>query len=222
MHVKWSKNKKRCYRKAQEEYLSIYSRIDYILYNMCKKWPDHKNREKVHAKVRIIGRVYGAGLERTGRDQSKGIYETIAKVLYKNRKWIDESIKDLRKIKNPKSAEREILSLHGKLLRLIRKGTKSGLNYRSFVSKYLHFHIPIVPIFDSLASKNINSSVWYPWKRWSKEIYKTIKWEEKYDWSYFKFFGQFILYFSDIKEQRLKPSSVKNADYYLTYWDHYR
>lgn len=218
MHVKWTKNKKRNYRKAQEEYLSIYSNTDEILYEMCKRWPDHKNLGKVRAKVRIIGRVYGAGLERKGKDKSKGIYETIAEVFYKNRTWIDKSIKDLRKIKSPKSAEGKILLLHGNLLRFIRQGTRSRLKYRSFVSKYLHFHIPIVPIFDSLASENINCSVWYPWKKVNDKICKTVNWDERYDRPYFKFFGQFMLYYADIKKQRLKPSSVKNADYYLTYW----
>lgn len=215
----WSKSDLIDYKAAQRERLRVYSKADGILYDMCREWSDHKNIGIVQAKVRIIGRVYAAGLERKGeRDKLKGIYETIAEIFHENRAWIDSEVKELNKFKTlSKSSYEGILSVHGNMVKLLRKETRSKLHFRSFVSKYLHFHSPIVPLFDSVASNTINRPDWYPWKRFKGHI--LVPMDKQYDPAYYKFFNQFLLYFRDLNKLSQSPS-VRSADWYLI-WSAY-
>jgi hypothetical protein len=103
------------------------------------------------------------------------------------------------------------------MVKLLRKNTRSKLNFRSFVSKYLHFHAPIVPLFDSVASKTVNRSDWYPWGRFKGLI--LIPTRREYDPVYYRFLGQFSAYFTDLKEQKLNPT-VRDADWFLI-WSAY-
>ncbi|MGA2464243.1 MAG: hypothetical protein ABSH06_07825 [Thermodesulfobacteriota bacterium] len=218
--VGWKRSDKRDYRDAQRERAEIYSKVDQVLYEMCRRWLNHKNLGIVQAKVRIIGRVYAAGLERKGkRDKSKGVYETVAEILHRNQAWIDSGIDELNRLKRLSEPSYErILCLHGDIVKLLRKETRSKLNFRSFVSKYLHFHIPIVPLFDSVASYTINRPDWYPWKKFKEHT--SIPMSEKYDPVYCKFFNLFLLYFRDLKELKLHPS-VRSADWFLI-WSAYK
>lgn len=214
MHAGWSKSDLIDYEKAQRERLRVYLKADDILYDMCKKWRDHKDLGKVQAKVRIIGRVYATGLERKGKkDKSRGIYETISKILHENRAWIDSEIKGLNKFKKlSKSSYERILSVHGNMVKRLKKETRSKLNFRSFVSKYLHFHAPIVPLFDSQASSTISRSDWYPWKDSNERV--PVSMRREYDTVYYKFIKQFLFYYLDLKKQKLHPT-VREADWYL-------
>ena len=214
MNPGWNKSDLEDYKEAKRERLRLYSKVDDILYGMCKRWPDHKDIGIVQAKVRIIGRVYAAGLERKGKqDKSKGIYETIAETLHENRASIDPEIKAIKNFKTlSKASYEKILSLHGNMVRSLRKGTRSKLNFRSFVSKYLHFHTLIVPLFDSRASTTINRPDWYPLKHSNARV--TIPKRKEYDQVYYRFFVQFLFYFLDLQQQRLNPS-VRDADWYL-------
>jgi hypothetical protein len=46
----------------------------------------------------------------------------------------------------------QIISIHVGLLATVQSALRKGQTPRSFVSKYLHFHNPVVPIFDSVAA----------------------------------------------------------------------
>jgi hypothetical protein len=212
MIEKWKSSDGKDYRDAQKERGKLYSRIDRILYEMCKKWPEHSNLGEIQAKVTIIGRTYATGIERKGnRDKKKGLLETVSKILYKKRRIIDRNIRLPRRYKRlTQNAQIQILASHGRIASILKNGTKSKINFRSFVSKYLHFHAPIVPIFDSRAVKMMNA--WYPWKECRKHT--TIQGKRSYDKAYLKFFLQFILYMSDLKDLGLNPS-IRDADYFL-------
>lgn len=218
MHIPWRKSDLRDYKEAQKERLTTYSKVDDILYGLCRKWPTHDDLGAVQAKVRIIGRVYMTGLERKGeKDKSKGIYETVATLFCKRRSWIDSELRELSRCKTlSKPTCEKILGTHGALVKLLRDGTKSQTNFRSFVSKYLHFHDPIVPIFDSRASSILRE--WYPWREFRNNFPITLG--KEYDVVYYKFLVQFLLYFSDLREMNLKPS-VRSADYYLIWSSYY-
>jgi hypothetical protein len=214
IHIKRGKYIRKTYSQAQKEW-SRYLRADDILYDMCSRWPHHKDLSAVQAKVTIIGRTYAAGLERkAGQDYRKGILETVANTLNNNSISIDREVATLRNLKRlSMPAQNLILATHGNMVSLLRKETKSNLNFRSFVSKYLHFHAPIVPLFDSRASSVIRE--WYPWRRFRNRI--KLFYKESYDEVYSKFFAQFMLYFNDLKELKLSPT-VRKADYYLIWW----
>ena len=214
INMKRAKYIRKTYLKALEEW-SRYFRTDEILYDICRRWPQHNDLPIVHAKVTIIGRTYAAGLERKGgEDSRRGILETISNTLNRNSKKIDRDITTLKNLGlHSMAAQNHILTTHGDVVSLLRKGTKSELNFRSFVSKYLHFHAPIVPIFDSRASSVIRK--WYPWRRFRNRI--GISQNKNYDEVYSKFYAQFMLYFNDLKEMKLNPTPRK-ADYYLMWW----
>ncbi len=67
MKLRWNKSDLDDFKKAKRERLKLYSKADDILYDMCKRWPNHTDIGIVQAKVRIIGRVYAAGLR--GRER---------------------------------------------------------------------------------------------------------------------------------------------------------
>ena len=217
VYAKWKSSDIIDYRTAQKDW-TRYSKVESILYEMCRKWPSHKDLSAVQAKVIIIGRTFAAGLERLGgKDKHEGIFDTVANILFKNRNRLDAEISRLSRSKtlSVDSAEK-VLSLHGYTVGLLREGTKSQLNFRSFASKYLHFHIPIVPIFDSTALHILTE--WYPRRKFQDSI--QIPYKGKYDSVYAEFLGQFMLYFSDLNELKLRPT-VKSADQYLIWytWD---
>ena len=162
----WKSSDREDYKGAQKERGKLYSKINRILYEMCKKWPSHENLGEIQAKVTIIGRTYATGIERKGnRDKKKGLLETVSKILYRKKGVIDREIRLLRGHKRlTKNAQIQILVSHGRIVSILKNGTKSKINFRSFVSKYLHFHAPVVRIFDSRAAKMMNE--WYPWKEY--------------------------------------------------------
>ena len=220
MYCVWSKSDKMDFKEAQEERITLYLKTDKILYDMCRNWPTHNDIGEIQAKVRIIGRVYATGLERKGEeDKSKGIYETVGELLFKHRNFVDSELNEIRKFTRiSRISGEKILAFHGKLVKLIRDGTDSKRNFRSFVSKYLHFHAPIVPIFDSRALTTINHKDWYPWNKIRNKVLITKK--STYDPVYFKFLNQFLMYFGDLQKQKLNPT-VKTADYFLIWSKEY-
>lgn len=220
MYCAWSKSDVMDFKEAQRERRALYLKTDKILYDMCRRWPHHNDLGEIQAKVRIIGRVYATGLERKGEeDKSKGIYETVGEVLFKQRNFIDSQLNEIRKFRRFfRISGEKMLAFHGKLVKLIRDGTDSKRNFRSFVSKYLHFHAPIVPIFDNRASTTINHKDWYPWNKNRNKVLITKK--RTYDPVYFKFLNQFLMYFADLQKQRLNPT-VRTADYFLIWSKEY-
>ncbi|MEQ1730720.1 MAG: hypothetical protein ABL982_20310 [Vicinamibacterales bacterium] len=135
--------------------------LNRVLYAMCEAAPDHHEHERVRAKVVIIGRSYAAGLE---RHLAHGL-EPVTDALVASRSWLDNAISELRAHDNDEPAATRIgpiAALHGRLLRRLEPTTRNGNSVRSFVSKYLHFHAPVVPIYDQYADAALSD--WYPWK----------------------------------------------------------
>jgi hypothetical protein len=127
---------------------------------MCADHPDHRDENAIRAKVVIIGRAYAAGLER----HVKGI-PIVTETLRASSGWLDNELRRLRTW-DPQpipTLERinTIAAVHGRLQRALGKVTRKGHNVRSFVSKYLHFHARVVPIFDQYAAAALTD--WYRW-----------------------------------------------------------
>lgn len=116
----------------------------------------------------------------------------------------------LREVNEPLNPEmlKVILTEHGRFVNLLRPKLKRNQRVRSFVSKYLHFHNPSVPIYDSNVTKALTRL--YRWNR-SFEIFNLpLKADEDY--------GRYVLRFwqlyQDARKVR-KVVSVKLLDYFL-------
>jgi hypothetical protein len=129
-----------------------------VLYALCRRYPEHSDRRSLTAKIALIGRAYSAGLERrvTPPDGLQAI-TVIADYCEKNARKLDEIVARLQPVKDPLSLQSiaEIVAVHGDLAGLLSGVTKGRKTPRSFASKYLHFHNPAVPIYDSYALAGI-------------------------------------------------------------------
>jgi hypothetical protein len=149
------------FRAAAAEYDQIWRAADDVLYELCRRNPGHQQLDAVLAKVMIIGRTYAGGLERVaGRDRSEEPpLIRVARFIHSNGTEFDEAIEALRPVTFPPTPADQIILLreHDRLTSRLAEATR-GSRPRSFVSKYLHFHVPTVPIFDSIALQRIG---WY-------------------------------------------------------------
>jgi hypothetical protein len=149
---------------AAEEYRKRIEWSDGILYRMCKGDPQHAKVDRVQGKLSLIGRSYATGLERLLKTDKKQSGNLNAWVDYFGRraKTLDSIVVRVRRERAPLDPDKlwRIAELHGEFSDVLRaheslRPTKSGkgkLTPTSFVSKYLHFHNPVVPIYDSWAA----------------------------------------------------------------------
>jgi hypothetical protein len=150
-------------------YFRDWHLINEALYDLCARYPGHSQLGQILAKVLIIGRSYNTGLERRMKS-SGGMGEGIAKVgrhIYEHRGEVDGIFERLRTIAEPLSVEElgAIIAEHGRFHRLLREVTRNHGPVRSFASKYMHFHCPAVPIYDSVSSAQLRKFV-----RWRDDL----------------------------------------------------
>ncbi len=135
-----------------------------ILYEMCRKHPEHNKADIIVGKVWLIGRSYAAAIERRKNvnETNSGddfYFNVVAPKMLEVGEELDERINGLKKynvitIDNLK----EILDTHLFLTNIF--ADISGHRNRSLASKYLHFHVPnMFYIFDSRAIQAAKSYV---------------------------------------------------------------
>lgn len=168
------------------EYYDRWIFADNILYDMCEKNLKHDDADVVAGKMLIIGRSYAASVERRiinlSMNNDDFYYDKIVRELINDSSKIDDWIVKIKCLNN-KQAEVIVPKVHYYLMRKLRRIT--GIDKRSLVSKYLHFHCPNkVYIYDSYAEKGINSIIN---TRFSKN-----KIPEKVDETYYKFYLKMI------------------------------
>ena len=81
---------------------------------------------------------------------------------------------------------------------------------RSFVSKYMHFHCPSIPIYDSIANSSLTQQF-----RWN-DRYEVIEKPKIADEEFYWYVLRFWQFYRELKAKRPK-ATVKLADYYLLY-----
>jgi hypothetical protein len=161
-----------------------------VLYELCAKNFDHKEDDKILAKVWLIGRAYAAAIERRRNktDINDDFYINKVAPLFRNSKLDKrlESIKNESKI-NHENLEK-ILGTHFYLMNEIKKITE--IEKRSFCSKYLHFHLPeLFFIYDSRALSALRNFT----SRVPNKFILQIN-DKNVDNEYAKFFGKcFVL-----------------------------
>jgi hypothetical protein len=130
------------------------------LYELCRRRSRHDDFADVYAKVAIIGRVYAAGISRSSRadgDREAAVATGLAGL----GTMIKDHLADIPGRELERSVLAQIIDLHARVCRELLPHT-GGTWQQSFVSKYLHFHCPIVPIFDSRAEGAIGRFVDWP------------------------------------------------------------
>ena len=75
----------------------------------------------------------------------------------------------------------ELVEQHGRFTQLLASMPECNRLPRSFASKYLHFHHPAVPIYDSYAALAIGAQV--RWSRWKVPFALPPHGDEEY-WTY--------------------------------------
>jgi len=126
-----------------KEYIqSEWSFSNDVLYNLCRENFWHKDNEKILAKVLLIGRTYAAAIERRKKKEeiNDDFYiETVAPEIKSSD--LDKFLKELSQFDKVNEENLlKVLEAHKYFTDLTVKIT--GLNKRSFCSKYLHFHLP--------------------------------------------------------------------------------
>ncbi len=125
-----------------------------ILYDMCQKYPVHNNKSEIIAKLWLIGRSYAAAIERrkNAKESSDLFYVKVSKAISKSN--LDSYIHQIPK--GYQLNEEVILKVWDAHKFLTEELCKQTELYKiSFVSKYLHFHCPVVPIYDSRAVRSM-------------------------------------------------------------------
>ena len=146
------------YRTAVEKYHEGWELLDAVLYRLCREHPDHSNIAGVTAKLFLIGRTYQTGIERQMKSDGTqaGAMTRLSDYLFAQRKEVDALIAPYLGAEGRVDAHTfaGVTKAHKGLVNLLQAETQ-GKKAQSFVSKYLHFHAPIVPIYDALAVKAI-------------------------------------------------------------------
>lgn len=125
-----------------------------ILYDLCRNNSAHTDSGVVIGKTWLIGRSYAAALERNNKPihYDGDFYQAVVAPLFEEiGTELDEKLNKLRTYAAiEKSNVEEILAVHHWLVEKIEICTHT--RKRSFVSKYLHFHLPqLFYIYDSRA-----------------------------------------------------------------------
>ena len=135
---------------------SVWDLGNEVLYKLCADHPAHTADDVIIAKVWLIGRAYAAAIERR-REQGEFLgdefyVKKVAPCIHSSAidAWFDELRRD--------GSAAAALRVHKKFTDLLKEMT--GLDKRSFASKYLHFHFRSrFFIYDSRAEKSVGQLV---------------------------------------------------------------
>jgi hypothetical protein len=202
---------KKDYFRAGLRYDAEWSLLDETLYRLCRENPDNSSHPSVFAKVFIIGRSYQTGIERQvkTRDTRGSSISQAAECLLRHGKKLDEWIGSLSG--GIDSADlRAIVDVHGRILNLLKPITRKLKSPRSFVSMYLHFHNPAVPIYDSYAEWSLKGLV--PWD----DALNVFNAPRAADHEYDRYVKRFMRLCSIVQEKELIVS-VKRLGHYLVW-----
>jgi hypothetical protein len=164
----------------------------------------------VYTKVAIIGRVYEAGVPRSF--QAPGDSEaTVTYGLIEQADLIEKRLTALHGRRFDRQTAAEIVEVHGGVTRKLAERTGDAW-LTSFVSKYLHFHCPIVPLYDSNAAGRIGQFVDWQLVASVRDSLTTLP-----DWAraYRNFVAAFVVLYERVWAETPLQPSVRDIDYLL-------
>jgi hypothetical protein len=142
---------------------SVWDLGNEVLYKLCADHPSHTANNAIIAKVWLIGRSYAAAIERRReKGEFSGDEFYVKHVVPRIRSSdIDAWFQELRQDVSGNAAA--ALKVHKKVTVLLNEIT--GLDKRSFASKYLHFHFRSrFFIYDTRAEKSVGQLVNDQWR----------------------------------------------------------
>jgi hypothetical protein len=198
---------------AMTSYRAGWQSVDSELYELCRRRSNSQDFGDVYAKVVVISRIYNAGLNRAWKGSRNPDPEVqIAKCLISHAGLVMDPLRELVDQPLNRASLVKIVALHGQLTRLL-SNPAGNVWLTSFVSKYLHFHCPIVPVYDSLARARIRRGLIDGQSVRSTQAAAAEP--EGRVLAYYRFATAFLaLYERIFAESGLEPS-VKEVDYLL-------
>lgn len=196
---------------------SVWDKGNGVLYDLCKRYPEHKNIDEVIAKIWLIGRSYAAAVERRKNKQesSDRFYIKVAKKLIDSE--IDKQIQRIQEENRLTEQNIKVIGeVHSFLSRIFYELTDK---YKiSLASKYLHFHCPLVPLYDSRAKSSI-TEVFKKDKSY-KELLKRLSFEannsfDKRDKEYLGFIIKMFYLQQFLLNKTGKLYTMRDIDKYL-------
>ena len=176
-----------------------------ILYKMCSDHPNHTDPEEIRAKIWLIGRSYAAAIERRTKKThiNDDFYDYVVQefIKFNSKNNFDEKLSRLKNKEFNKETLKEIILIHYEITKFFKELT--GKEKRSLASKYLHFHVPIFPIYDSRAKNSINKII--------KGKVNNLTGDEEYE----KFCNKILFLYDLIKNQTGKTPTLREIDTYL-------
>jgi hypothetical protein len=207
------------YVRAADEYDKTWQTTDRTLYRLCVEHPRHEDPDAVYAKLWLIGRTYATGIERSIKSEGwqGSSMDQVARLLLGKAHFVDGLVLGLKPTAEPLTPQKllVIADAHGQLTHLLSQITRKGMSPRSFVSKYLHFHCPSVPLYDTNAVSALTKLV-----RWTDDLAcfarpKTA--DAEYAWHLMRF----MRLYDRLREQvagdarTRRRFNVKYVDFYL-------
>ncbi len=206
---------------------SNWGGVDDVLYDLCRRFPDHSSRRGVMAKVVLIARAYATGLERCVTPP-KGEQAIVVVGAYMH-KWggeVDRIVAAVRQAAEPLDAAAMslVVQQHGRLTALLKQMPECRVAPRSlasedqperrvvprsFASKYLHFHHPAVPIYDSYAAGSLARLV--PWSTAAVPFDRTPEGDAEYS----NYCARLFCLYSACRRSDVE-TTIKTLDAYLS------
>jgi hypothetical protein len=185
--------------------------LDRTLYALCDEHPQHTDPGAINAKLWLVGRGFATGVERqikSSNSQGSSLGKLAAHLLANGRE-VDKTIKELRHLAEPLDANKlsTIVSAHGRYCDLVSRIARKKHKLVSFASKYLHFHAPVVPIYDSWVS-------WQAWRGRRKDALVCFDQPQDANSSYYWYCLCFWQLYSELLA-RTKPVSARLTECYL-------
>jgi len=188
------------YRKVSSGYSFMY--LDEALYWLCKKYPDHTDKQKVFGKISLVNNAYRANIQTT----KKGAEWALAEYLSENN--FDNIISPLKTIPGfDITTCQTVVQLHSEFVKITFKVL--GRNCYSFCAKYLYFHFPsAVPIFDRRAYKTA-------WRLAGSEVGDRPEFDQLRNSDYAYYCACLLKIIERLQTNGIKDPSLKTIDVLL-------
>ncbi|MEN0020748.1 MAG: hypothetical protein AAF747_07690 [Planctomycetota bacterium] len=207
-------------REAAEYHREHWLEFDDTLYAVCKN-ARHDSMSSICARLWLVNGAMTAQLQRAvkpGIHPPAGSLATVAELLQRNATTVVTLVDRLRAINAAPepwwNAPDDVVAVVTEFCGLLRQQMReaSGThrrNQRSFASKFLHFHVAQVPIYDAYANSALNQLANCP----------RLRAEATLDVEYRRFAHRFAALCQHVAKL-VREASIRDIDSLLLLWHH--